>query len=92
LWTNQFHKFRDAIMDDHNRRPARRDSSRGALPPGLISTHEVYRLDEAKRRLGWSDSAYLAARRQGLRVLVCGKRRYLSGTELLRFLESIAKS
>jgi hypothetical protein len=54
----------------------------------VISTLEVYRIDEAKRRLGWTDSALRAAKRRGLKVLASGKRRYVTGTEILRFLES----
>ena len=64
--------------------------ARGAADsaPGVVSVLEVYRLDEAKRRLGWSDSAFRAARRRGLNVLVSGKRRYITGQEILRFLEA----
>ena len=58
--------------------------------PGVISTLEIYTLDEAKRRLRWTDSAVRSARRRGLRLIKCGKRKYLSGQELLRFLESIS--
>ena len=58
------------------------------VSPGVISTLEVYRIDEAKRRLGWTDSALRAAKRRGLKVLASGKRRYVTGTEILRFLES----
>ena len=56
--------------------------------PGVISVLEVYRIEEAKARLAWSDSALRAAKRRGLVVMVCGKRRYVSGKEILRFLES----
>ncbi len=56
---------------------------------GVISTLEVYTLDEAKRRLRWTDSAVRSAKRRGLRLIKCGKRKYVSGQELLRFLESI---
>lgn len=55
---------------------------------GVISLHELYRVDEAKRRLGWTDSAYRAATRRGLSVLTCGKRRYISGQEIIRFLST----
>lgn len=54
--------------------------------PGVISQNEVYRLDEALRRMGWSQAAYRAARRRGLNVLASGKRRYLPGQEIIRFL------
>lgn len=56
--------------------------------PGVISMHELYTLTEAKRRLGWSESAFRAARRRGLAVLACGKRRYVTGGSLFRFLEN----
>lgn len=56
--------------------------------PGVISVLELYRIEEAKARLGWSDSALRAAKRRGLTVIVCGKRRYVTGKEILRFLEN----
>jgi hypothetical protein len=60
-----------------------------AKPPGVISCHEIYTLPEARARLGWSDSALRSAKRRGLRLLTCGKRRYVSGEEIRRFLESL---
>ena len=69
----------------------KRDGTRTPTPVndgGPISISEIYRLEDAKRRLGWSDSALRAAKRRGLRLLACGKRRYVTGTEVLRFLES----
>jgi hypothetical protein len=59
-------------------------------PPGVISLNEIYTLDEARARLGWSQSALRAAKRRGLNLLVNGKRRYVSGREICRFLESIS--
>ena len=56
--------------------------------PGVISLQEIYTITEAKARLGWSDAALRAARRRGLNVLACGKRRYVTGQEILRFLET----
>ena len=56
--------------------------------PGVISLLEVYTIAEAKSRLRWSDSALRAAKRRGLRLLLCGKRRYVTGREILRFLQS----
>ena len=55
--------------------------------PGVISVHELYTLDEAKRRLRWTVSSLRAARRKGLRLLTCGKRKYVSGEEIRRYLE-----
>lgn len=57
--------------------------------PGVISKIEIYRLSEAKARLGWSESALRAAKRRGLRLLASGKRRYITGEEIFRFLEAI---
>ncbi len=58
-------------------------------PSGVISSLETYTLEEAKARLRWSDSALRAAKRRGLRLLTCGKRRYVTGEEIRRFLESL---
>jgi hypothetical protein len=65
------------------------DGSAGATPLGVISSLEVYTLAEAKARLGWTDSALRAAKRRGLQLLACGKRRYVSGEEIVRFLKSL---
>ena len=51
---------------------------------------EFYAIEEAKSRLGWSDSAFRAAKRRGLRLLTSGKRRYVTGREILRFLQAEA--
>ena len=56
--------------------------------PGVISVHELYTLDEARKRLRWTESAMRAARRRGLKLLSSGKRKYVTGQEILRFLES----
>ena len=60
--------------------------------PGVIAADELYTLEEAKRRLRWTASALRSAKRRGLRVLVCGKRHYITGKELIRFLEAINTS
>lgn len=57
--------------------------------PGVISIHELYSLEEARKRLRWSESALRAARRRGLKLLSCGKRKYVSGKEIVRFLEDL---
>jgi len=56
--------------------------------PGVISVHDIYTLDEARKRLRWSESALRAARRRGLNLLSSGKRKFVTGQEILRFLES----
>jgi hypothetical protein len=58
------------------------------MAPGVISVNELYTLAEAKLRLRWTDAALRAAKRRGLRLLACGKRRYLAGDEIVRFLKS----
>ena len=67
-----------------------RDSGKELEPayPGVISIHELYTLGEARRRLRWTESAMRAARRRGLRLLSSGKRKYVRGSEIVRFLES----
>ena len=60
-----------------------------AAYPGVISVHELYTLEESKRRLRWTESALRTARRRGLKLLSCGKRKYLSGKEIFRFLEEL---
>ena len=56
--------------------------------PGVVSIHELYTLDEARKRLRWTESAMRAARRRGLRLLSSGKRKYVTGREIMRFIES----
>ncbi|REJ92495.1 MAG: hypothetical protein DWQ35_12080 [Planctomycetota bacterium] len=60
--------------------------------PGVISILETYTLDEARRRLRWTESSMRSARRRGLRLLQCGKRKYVTGREIVRFLENDASS
>jgi hypothetical protein len=89
-------------MDSHGRSRATDESSAGTprLPkvirrsnptatrqPGVIHLLELYSIKEAQSRLGWSDSALRAAKRRGLQLLTCGKRRYVTGREIVRFLQ-----
>jgi hypothetical protein len=77
----------DGTTDDNGSRKVNR---KGGSPgyPAVISVLEVYGIEEAKRRLGWTTSAFRAAKRRGLRVLTCGKRRYVTGRAVIRFLEA----
>ena len=75
-------------MDDRDRRTRRGALDPSARVPGVISTYEIYHVDEAKLRLRWTDSAYRAARRRGLVVWGSGKRAYIAGDEIRRFLEA----
>ena len=81
-WQNTAHK-------EFTTRMATQRGQREATYPGVISLTEIYALDEARRRLRWTESAMRAARRRGLNLLTCGKRRYVTGQEILRFLEQI---
>jgi hypothetical protein len=58
--------------------------------PGLISVYEVYALDELKLRMRWTDASLRSARRKGLKILSHGKRRYVSGRDVLKFLREHA--
>ena len=76
-------------MEGRERRAETSPAKPGAgSAPGVISEQEIYRLGEAVARLGWSQSALRSARRRGLKVLRSGKRAYLSGREIVRFLEA----
>jgi len=57
---------------------------------GFISVFELYTLDELKMRMGWTTSSLRSARRNGLRLLGFGKRRYARGRDVIRFLETQA--
>jgi hypothetical protein len=72
----------------HHAQPDGPESRSSARTSGAISLHELYRIDEAMRRLGWQNAAYRAALRRGLQVLNSGKRRYVTGEEIFRFLKA----
>jgi hypothetical protein len=55
-------------------------------PPGEVFLTAIYRVDELKRRMGWSDSAFRAAKGRGLKVHRDGKRAYVLGRELSEYL------
>lgn len=57
-------------------------------PPGVIIPGVLYRLDEAKLRMGWQDAAFRAARRAGLKTYSAGKRLYLLGSDIVDFVTS----
>jgi hypothetical protein len=77
-------------MKDHADHPTTRRTrpDQEGSAPGVISIHEIYTLTEARHRLRWTESSLRAARRRGLQLLCCGKRRYIAGREILRFLEA----
>jgi hypothetical protein len=77
-----------SAVSSRKRAEERSRQPRNPAPPGVISLMELYTLEEARARLRWSDSALRAAKRRGLKLLACGKRRYIAGQEILRFLQS----
>lgn len=56
-------------------------------PPGEILLNAIYRADELKSRMGWSDSAFRAAKHRGLKVRRDGKRVYVLGNEVIEYLK-----
>ena len=58
---------------------------------GIISVHDIYTLDEARRRLRWTESTMRTAQRRGLKQMSCGKRKYITGWEIIHFLEDEQK-
>ena len=60
------------------------------VAPGYISATELYRLPEAKRRLGMGRHSFTALRRSGLEVLHVGKYCYVRGTDIIRAIEQAA--
>ena len=59
--------------------------------PGYVRADELYTLDELRARLKLGDSAMRQARRAGLRLLTVGRRRYVSGRQLIEWMESHGK-
>lgn len=53
---------------------------------GGIDPDVVYRVDEAKLRMGWRDAAFRAACQAGLKVHKSGKRAYVRGSDLIAFV------
>ena len=55
---------------------------------GSVDLDTLYRLDEAKARMGWRDAAFRAAVRAGLKTHRSGKRLYVLGSDLIAFVTS----
>jgi hypothetical protein len=53
---------------------------------GSISAHELYTLETLELRLGLGAWALRQARRRGLRVLRCGARGYVLGSDVIAYL------
>lgn len=55
--------------------------------PGLIAADTLYRADELKARMGWRNAAFRAACRRGLRTHRVGKRVFISGADVLAYVQ-----
>jgi hypothetical protein len=54
---------------------------------GTIFGDALYRADEFKARMGWRDAAFRAACRKGLRTYRVGKRVFVTGADVLAFIQ-----
>lgn len=54
---------------------------------GLIFPEALYRKEALCRALGWGRVSWRRARREGLRVLCCGRCRYVRGEDAIAYLE-----
>lgn len=54
--------------------------------PGTIDPTTLYRLEELKGRMGWRDAAFRAAVRAGLTIHRSGKRVFVVGADVIRFI------
>jgi hypothetical protein len=61
------------------------------LTGGRISADELYTLEEIQARLGLGTAALRTARRQGLTVRRIGRRGYLLGRDVMKFVEREGK-
>ncbi len=60
--------------------------------PGVVTPSDLYRVDELRARLGWSESAYQSARKQGLKIFRAGKRSYVRGSDAIAYVTKEATS
>ena len=56
---------------------------------GSVSTNEVLSLREAGRRLGLASRALCDCQRQGLRTILCGRVKYVLGSDVLAFFQQL---
>jgi hypothetical protein len=63
-----------------------RPADRSQPVPGAVDPETLYRADELKSRMGWRDSAFRSACRNGLRVHRAGKRAYVLGADAVSFV------
>jgi len=59
---------------------------------GVISRLELYTIRQLKQRLGISDSSIRELRKMGLPVIRIGRTAYISGRQVILFLEGRANN
>ena len=59
------------------------------LAEGVIRRDELYTIERVKRLLGLTDSAMRSLRIEGLPVIRFGKRAFVSGCQMIDFLEGL---
>lgn len=57
---------------------------------GMVSRDEVGPLEEIGRRMGWGNEMLATVQRMGLRTVVIGRRKYVTGNAVYRFVEHLA--
>ena len=57
--------------------------------PGPIRAGEVYTLHQAARRLNWARKSIADAQRAGLKTILFGRQKFVTGAEVLRFFEAL---
>lgn len=71
-------------MSNFSNRPGTAQRDPAAM--GAVVPNALYRIDEAKARMGWRDAAFRAAVRAGLTTHRSGKRIYVLGSDLIAFV------
>jgi hypothetical protein len=71
-------------MSNFSNRPGTAQRAPAAM--GAVVPNALYRIDEAKARMGWRDAAFRAAVRAGLTTHRSGKRIYVLGSDLIAFV------
>lgn len=67
-------------------KPTTRPTRSRKCRPGVIRPEEMYRTDEIMARMGWGQSAFDSARKQGLKAFHKGKRVYVRGSDVIAYV------
>lgn len=62
------------------------DAAARESSPGVISTHEIYTLNELERRTGLGEGALKVAKERGLKVRRFGRKAFVRGEDLDKYL------